>query len=84
MRLSCLRVEPGPFMNYETLIREGKVVRVLLDGVEQRDGILADDERGEIMVYVKDEWGNLLINHDEIQVEIKRGKVEIIIEDEKE
>lgn len=76
MRISCDSDDPG-FAIYFPLIAE---YRVLLNGIEQRETITADEDAGLIVRVARDEHGSLILNdaRDDIVRELIRGKVEIV------
>jgi hypothetical protein len=59
-------------------------VKVFLDGVDRTKGcVLADDELGEIEIYIKDEAGNFVVDetNNRVMRETLKGKVKIIIKE---
>lgn len=63
---------------------EGKVHRIFLDGVEQRQVSMADEDLGVVDRCVLDDQGRVQINPDqpdEVWIERVSGTVEIRIED---
>lgn len=57
-------------------------VRVLLDGIERTDVVTADEERRELVRYVRDSQGRLMVNlrSGEIQRETLYGAVVILMD----
>jgi hypothetical protein len=76
MRLSSDKEDPG-YAAWCHVNGDGKVARVYLDGVLQRDAVMADDDKGEVRRCVRTADGNLARGHDEFLMETVRGKVEI-------
>jgi len=70
MRLDAINDSNNP------LNREAKV---LLDGVEQHDVTVADEEAGFIERYVKDADGNIVISDGRAQTERLSGVVRIVL-----
>jgi len=81
MRLSADKSDPG-YVPWRIAVAEGKSIRVLLDGIEQREVVTADDELG-VLVRPKLNWeGKLLIdpdNRDRVWLETLQGQVRIEI-----
>lgn len=77
MRYSVLEGDPG---HAAWLARGGhwsRGVRVTLNGIEVREIFTVDDERGEIVRLARDEFGNILIDGDDVVHETLHGRVEI-------
>lgn len=74
MRLSARRDDPD-------FRPESLVAKVLLDGVEIKHVVVADEDKGEVEVLSRDEDGEFIVNrfHNRVVTEIRRGKVEIVI-----
>lgn len=71
-----IRIEAKEGLNHFALFFSGKV-QVFLDGVEQTHCTMADDETGEVEAYVLGEDGWPIADGDELQRELRRGRVEI-------
>ncbi|TCV66280.1 hypothetical protein [Neorhizobium sp. S3-V5DH] len=80
MRLSSDKDDAG-YAAWCHLNGDGKVARVFLDGIPQKDATMADDEIGEVRRCVRTAEGNLAVGHDEILMETVKGEVRIVIED---
>lgn len=81
MRLSSNKGERG-YGALQDIFRQGKVAHVILDGVEVKKAIAADDEEGIVIACVLDEEGNLTTNDDgDIKTRELRGNVSIEIRD---
>lgn len=75
MRLSMQKEDTG----YRNLA--GVRITVFIDGVEAKRVLTADEEAGYIVVCSVNEEGRVFIKDGEIQTEIRRGKVEIVLPD---
>ena len=53
--------------------------RVLLNGEEVKHCVTADEELGEVLVWLTDEAGKIIVEGDEVRSEWRRGKVEVIL-----
>lgn len=71
MRISSDRDDPG----YMTWVLHGWR-RVLLNGIELRYVVTADDETGEVTRLAQNDKGEFIIENDEVRRETLRGKVE--------
>jgi len=72
MRLSARRTDPD--YNYALVKR----AIVLLDGVEQRFVISADEEKGEIEIWARDDHGRPVWGPNrEKRTEVRTGRVEL-------
>lgn len=78
MRVSCLKSDPG----YPAWIQGGgyRRWRILLDGVEQRDVVTADDELGVVVRNRRDARGLIALNErrDAVIRDELRGLVRIV------
>lgn len=75
MRLSADINDPGYGPSYAS-------AKVFLDDVELHDCVTADEERGEVLVYMRDESNKLRTDPDDphkILAEWKRGVVKIVL-----
>lgn len=83
MRLSSDKDDAG-YIAWSHLNGDGKIAKIMLDGVLQKDASMADDDTGEVRRFVRTGEGNIAIGSgDEFIVETVTGKVEIIIEGRK-
>jgi hypothetical protein len=75
VRVSCDTSDPG----YINFCGYG-AHEVLLNGSVVREAITADDDRGEVIRWARDEHGEFVFNdaRDELLTELLRGKVEIV------
>lgn len=74
MRLSAIKTDPG----YPAWMRRALLpTYVTLNGVLIQEVVTADDEIGELVRVARDEWGNFIIDGDEIVHETLRGVVRI-------
>jgi hypothetical protein len=74
MRVSCDSSDPG-YANFQGYGKH----EVLLNGIVVPEAITADEERGEIVRWARDEFGVWIIDEREWLVrELVRGKVEIV------
>ncbi|WLS01743.1 hypothetical protein [Shinella oryzae] len=80
MRLSSDKDDAG-YRAWCELNGDDKRVTVFLDGVEQRDVTMADDEAGEVRRCVRTPAGNIAVdkNAGEFLMETVKGSVEIQI-----
>ena len=65
---------------WNRLKREGRVVRILLDGHPVDNVIMADEENGLINRYIRGPDGNLVISEGRYVDVYQEGNVEIVIE----
>lgn len=73
MRVSVEKTDPGYCQN-------GNNVRIFLDDVELKGVvIMADEEKGEILRYARDEDGRVFLKGHVLATEFVRGKVEIVV-----
>lgn len=77
-RFSQDKNDPG-YRNWCIVTGDGMVVKVYLDGVEQKHCSMADEINGEIERIVMTPSGNMARSHDEILTEIVRGNVRLDI-----
>lgn len=80
MRLSSDKDDAG-YRAWCELNGDGKRVKVFLDGVEQRDATMVDDEAGEVRRCVRTPAGNIAVDSHagEFLMETVKGSVEIQI-----
>ena len=52
---------------------------MLLNGEEVKHCVTADEELGEVLVWLTDEAGKIIVEGDEVRSEWRRGKVEVIL-----
>lgn len=80
MRVSVLRSDHG-YPNYERAVARGAKIRILLDGVEVRECIIADTDQGYVMAYQLDARGQVFPDpaRDRLAVETRFGVVAIEI-----
>lgn len=52
--------------------------KVLLDGVEQKLVVVADEEQGFIVRYKRDEKGKFIFDQHEVMTEVLQGTVQIL------
>lgn len=74
-RISIEEGDPGQ-VPFQLLGKQRWDVRILLDGVEQRECVTADRKEGWVKRYVTDNNGRLSVRGDRIATEIVHGKVE--------
>ncbi len=74
MRVSVDKDDPG-YKNFPT----HRLCKVYLDGAELKNCITADEEEGEVLCYVEDENGELVLTDDgeAVKTEIRHGAVTI-------
>ena len=85
MRVSADKTDDG-YRYFAMLKANGKDVFVFLDGVEVKNCVTADDERGFVIRYVPDEHGDVQIDpvdNNRIWEERLTGVVEIKIRESK-
>lgn len=77
-RVSCEKGDPGE-VAYGKLCADKLTPKVLLDGVEQKCAVTADEIEGFVKRHILSDGGNPAINlsTDEFLYETIRGKVEI-------
>ncbi len=82
MRLSSDKDDAG-YREWCILNGDGKIVTILLDGVEQDDVAMADDVLGEVRRCVRTPAGRIAVdtNSDEVLMETVKGNVQIVIKD---
>lgn len=82
MRLSVDKNDDG-HVEWCKLTGDGKRVRVLLDGVDQKHCLMADEDAGEVRRCVVTDAGNIAVDYvaGEFLHETVKGKVQIVIED---
>lgn len=73
MRVSCDSSDPG----YANYLGYGKH-EVLLNGIVVPEAITADEERGEIVRWARDEFGEWVVDGSDLVRELVRGKVEVV------
>lgn len=61
MRMSVIKTDSG-YENWISAREAGRIPRVLLDGVEQRDVVIADEEAGLVLKNMRDADGNIVLN----------------------
>lgn len=78
MRLSVIKGDPG-YRAWRGANHFGAVARVMLDGQEVPSVHTADSSQGYVLVSMRDEAGNLMLNRarDRVLMKQLRGKVEI-------
>lgn len=59
-------------------VADRRNVTVYLDGVEQRDVVMADSDTGEVVRCMRDAAGNLLVEDDKVRTERLVGRVSIV------
>lgn len=82
MRISCLKGDAGE-RRYAELCGDGKKIKIFLDGVEQREALIADEEEGFVRRVVLTQKGKLAYNPatEAVLEETVRGKVRVEIVD---
>lgn len=78
MRLSSKESDPG-YATWCSLL--GGRIDVHLDGIEQKDCLMADEEAGEIIRLQRGDDGELLVIDDCLVEEMVRGSVMITVAD---
>lgn len=53
-------------------------ILVMLDGIEIKDVVLADEEAGLAVIFARDEKGDFIIDGDHIRREERHGVVQIV------
>ncbi len=83
MRLSTDETDADAYQALCNIQMRGKIPRIYLDGVEIKNCITADDEKGEALAYKQRPDGTFVIDAsgENVEVEVLRGKVEIKITD---
>lgn len=81
MRLSAHSGDPG-YRPFRLAMKHGAIAVVTVNGVWQKDVILADTKRGFAVVHMRDEQGKLVVNRKKALVCVRRiyGKVEITMQ----
>jgi hypothetical protein len=80
MRLSSDKDDAG-YRDWCILNGDGKVARIFLDGVEQKDATMADDVTGEVRRCIRTPEGNIAVDNiaGEFLMETVSGEVKIMI-----
>lgn len=73
VRVSCDDSDPG-YANFQGYGRH----EVLLNGSVVPEAIAADEERGEVIRWARDEFGEFVRDDEHLFTELVRGKVEIV------